>query len=692
MSQAGGGLSEGGSVCINAEANQLGPRFFAPSELAAAAGAGQAGRMDIRHPHAGEPFTDDDSAIAAALEEVSIPTLMCTMVHITGDLSWVRGDIKPAGLFLNEYQGYMDEESKAEVRRRALPEILAYRDNGCELPTEQPDADLLHEMMNFIGCAEIPDEVVPMMLDEMGLGDADVNRIDWADEIAADDKGAFPVVVIGCGQSGLLAGIRLKEAGLPFTIIEKNGGPGGTWWENTYPGARVDVGSHFYCYSFEPSDHWTEYFSQQPELQQYFVDVMKRNEITDHCRFDTEVLGATLDESAGVWTVEIRSGDGVVEMLPARAIISAVGSLNRAKLPEIDGIDDFKGPWFHSTRWDHTVDITGKRFGLIGAGASGFQIAPTIAERVGRLSVFQRTAQWMFPNPNYHEKVPEGQKWAIRHLPFFGRWFRFLQFWPGSGGDMGSSRIDPDYDDSDGYAVSERNLATRGFFEGWIRRQVGDDEDLLAKVIPDYPATGKRTLQDNGSWLAALRRDDVELVRTGIERIEPSGVRTTDGELHEVDVICYASGFHHNRFLWPMDVRGRGGKLLNEYWGEEPTAYLGITVPGFPNLFCMYGPGTNLAHGGSLIFHSECQITYIMGCLKQLLDGGHRMMEPRPEVHDAYSARRSSEIGQMVWSHWSIPHTHYKNANGDVFTLSPWPIHTYQQWTKAPDPSEYTFT
>jgi 4-hydroxyacetophenone monooxygenase len=644
-----------------------------------------------RHPYAGLPFDDDEAAIAAALEEVSIPALLCSLVHMTGDPSWVRGDLRPKGMFLNEYTGFMDPADMAEVRRLALPAIAAYRDGGCVLPDAQPDRALVKEMMDFVAAAPLPDDVVPMMLDEMGLADPDPNRVAWRDAIPADAREAFPVVVIGCGQSGLLTGIRLAEAGIPFTIVEKNGGPGGTWWENRYPGARVDVGSHFYCYSFEPADHWTEWFSQQPELQQYFTDVMHKHRIDEHCRFETEVVSARWDETDGIWRVEIRSADGTTETLEARAVISSVGSLNRPKLPDIEGMDTFAGPSFHSARWDHSVDITGKRFALVGAGASGFQIAPAIADDVAHLSIFQRTAQWMFPNPIYHDKVPEGQKWAIRHLPFFGRWFRFQQFWPGSGGDMSSSRIDPDFDDSDGQAISERNRATRGFFEGWIRDQVGDDPDLLAKVIPDYPATGKRTLQDNGSWLRCLQRDDVDLHRTGIERIEPTGIRTTDGVLHEVDVICYATGFHQNKFLWPMEIAGRDGVTLGEVWGEEPMAHLGITVPGFPNLFCVYGPGTHLAHGGSLIFQSECQVAYVMGCLELLLAEGHRTMEPTQVAHDEYNARRSAEIKTLVWSHWSIEHSYFKNANGDIFTISPWPLHVYQQWTKAPDPGDFVF-
>ena len=644
-----------------------------------------------RHVHAGEPFDDDDAAIAAALEEVSIPALLCSMVHLTGDPGWVRGPLRPAGMMLNEYQGFMDPDDMAEVRRLALPEIIAYRNGGCVLPAEQPDAALVKEMMDFLAVDPLPDDVVAMVLDEMALSDPDPHRVAWRGSIPDDVRDDFPAVVIGCGQSGLLTGIRLAEAGVPFTIIEKNAGPGGTWWENRYPGARVDVGSHFYCYSFEPSDHWTEWFSQQPELQQYFVDVMNKHRIDEHCRFETEVVAAVYDEATQTWQVEVRDADGATSTLEARALISSVGSLNRPKLPDIDGMDCFAGSSFHSARWDHSVDITGKRVALVGAGASGFQIAPAIADDVAHLSVFQRTPQWMFPNPIYHDPVPEGQKWAIRHLPFFGRWFRFLQFWPGSGGDMSYSRIDPGYDDRDGLAVSEINDLTRQFFGGWIREQVGDDEELLDKVLPRYPATGKRTLQDNGSWLRCLKRDDVELFNEGIERIEPTGIRTTDGVLHEVDVICYATGFHHNRFLWPMDIRGRDGLVLGDVWGDEPMAHLGITVPGFPNLFCVYGPGTHLAHGGSLIFQSECQVTYIMGCIELLLAEGHRTMEPLQEVHDAYNARRSAEIKTHVWSHWSIEHSYFKNASGDIFSVSPWPLHVYQQWTKAPDPADFTF-
>lgn len=634
------------------------------------------------------PFTTSDEEIAEALRDVSVPTLMLSLVHMTGDPSLIRGRLRPAGLFLNEVQGFMSDEDQAEARALALEIIRDYRDRGCPEP-EPISPELLHEMMSWLVCEPVPEEYVPMLLEEMELDGTDARRAPVpADRAAA---AAFPVVVIGCGESGLLAGIRLKEAGIPFTIIEKNAGVGGTWWENTYPGARVDVGNHFYCYSFEPSDHWTEFFARQPELQAYFDRVMRKHGVEPHVRFETEVLGATWDDDTATWSVHVRTTDGETETLTARAVISAVGQLNRPHLPDIPGRDDFAGPAFHSARWDHSVELAGKRVAMIGAGASGFQIAPAIADTVGHLTIFQRTAQWMFPNPNYHAQVGPGVRWALRHLPFYGRWYRFLLFWPGCDVGLAAARVDPSYPHQE-RAISESNELTRQIFTDWITSQVGDDPELLAKVIPDYPATGKRTLQDNGSWLQTLRRDHVELVRTGIDHIEPDAVVTVDGVRHPCDVLVFATGFEATKALAPMRIVGRDGVDLREMWGERPAAYLGITVPGFPNFFLLYGPGTHLAHGGSLIFHSECQMRYIGGCLQALIDGGYRTMEPRRDRYEDWHERTQAEIRQLVWAQPSVKHSYFKNSEGEIHGVSPWRLVDYWAWTKAPDLDDYVWT
>jgi 4-hydroxyacetophenone monooxygenase len=223
----------------------------------------------------------------------------------------------------------------------------------------------------------------------------------------------------------------------------------------------------------------------------------------------------------------------------------------------------------------------------------------------------------------------------------------------------------------------------------WMEAQLDGRPDLIDKVVPPYPSSGKRMLQDDGTYLRTLKRPNVELVRIGIERITEDGVVTVDGVHHPADVICYATGFRHNEFLAPMEIKGRKGITLREQWGDEPTAYLGITVPDFPNLFCVYGPGTNLAHSASLFFHSEFQVHYAMDCIRQVLAAGAASIEVRRDVHDEYAERHQAEISQLVWAHPAIRHSHYKNPAGKVFTLSPWPLDVYWQWTREAKADEY---
>jgi 4-hydroxyacetophenone monooxygenase len=637
-----------------------------------------------RHPHAGLPFTAADASdadIAAALADVSVPTLLLSCVHITGDASILDGPLKPQGLFLNEVQGFMSEEDKAKARDFALGVICAWRDRGCPEPAPIGRA-LLQRMMDWLVCESVPDEYVAMLLEEMELDGGGARKAAPVDSAAA---AALPVVVIGCGMSGLLAAIRLQEVGFPYVVIEKNADVGGTWFENAYPGARVDVGNHFYCYSFEASDHWTEFFAQQPELQAYFRRVMEKHGVERHVRWQTEVASAVWDDATATWTVTLDRG----ETLKARAVISAVGQLNRPFIPAVPG--RFDGPAFHTARWDHSVDLTGKRVVMIGAGATGFQVAPAIAERVAHLTILQRSAQWMFPNANYHATVGPGVRWALRHLPFYGRWYRFLIFWPGCDKGLVVAKVDPEWEPQ-AQSISAANDFARLMFTEWITSQLGDRPDLVDKVVPDYPATGKRTLQDNGSWLATLKRPNVTLVRSGVTRLEPNGVVDADGVKHEADVVVWATGFRVNDVLFPMRIVGRGGGDLRERWGIRPRAYLGMTVPDFPNFFMLYGPGTNLASGGSLIFHSECEVRYVIQCLRLLAERGVAAMEPRRDRDEDWYARCQAELKTTVWASPHIAHSFYKNAAGEVHGLSPWRLVDFWAWTRTLDPDDYVLT
>ena len=544
---------------------------------------------DLRNPHVGAPFTDDDAAIAAALEDVSVPVLLCSLVHMTGDPSWIRERSLPSMPNAAGLQGGLDDEELADIRRRAVPAIAAYRDGGC-IPHE-PSRDVLVEMMAFLAGKPLEGIMVPMFLEDMQFDGADSDAISWGDEVSDDGEGGV------AGRRDRLRPVRHPRgdppvAGRPALRDRREGrGSGRYLVGERVPGCAVDVGSHHYCYAFEPSHHWTEYFCQQPELRDYFLGVLDKYELRPHCRFSTAVTSLTWDEPTSTWQVGVRNPDGTMEVLEARFVISAVGSLNIPRLPDIPGMDSFTGPSFHSARWPDGLALTGKGFALVGAGASGFQIAPTIADEVEQLTIFQRTTQWMLPNPLYHTKVPPGDRWAMQHLPFYARWFRFLMLYPGIAMGTEQYRVDPDFRASEGVSVNETNDQRRRQLTAWITMHLEDRPDLIEKSIPDYPAMGKRILQDNGSWLRTLKKPNVELVHTGIERVAPDGVVTVDGEHHDADVICYATGFQHNDFLASMDVTGRNGVSVRDQWGDEPTAYLGNRDPELPEPLLHVRPG-----------------------------------------------------------------------------------------------------
>ena len=533
----------------------------------------------MKREHPVEPITEDDATIAHALESASIPTLMMSLIHLTGDAGLLDGPIRPGRAMMGDVQAGLTAEQKAEVRKQAFEVLRAYRAGGCKLPPP-PAPETIRRMLSFMVGETVPDEYVPMFLEEMELDGEDVRALDWSAVPEARKRG-FHVLVIGAGMSGVLAAIRLEEAGIPYTVVEKNPTVGGTWYENRYPGCRVDVANHFYCYSFEPSHDWSEFFSQRDEIQAYLERTTDRHGVREKTRFETEVVAAHWNEEASHWEVRLRTPGGGEETLSAGAIVSAVGQLNRPRIPDFPGRERFRGAAFHSAEWDDSLDVAGKRVAVVGTGASAFQLVPEVAGQAKKLTVFQRSPCWMLPNPVYHARVSEGKKWLLRHVPAYALWYRFLLFWPGSDGLLPALVMDPEWPHPE-RSVNALNEEMRKAFTAYYESQLEGRPDLLAKVLPTYPPFGKRILQDNGTWLTSLKRENVEVVTAGVREITEEAILDEDGGEHPVDVIVYATGFHANRFLWPMEIRGRGGLGLREHWGEEPRAYLGITVPQLP--------------------------------------------------------------------------------------------------------------
>jgi len=393
------------------------------------------------------------------------------------------------------------------------------------------------------------------------------------------------------------------------------------------------------------------------------------------------------DGGTARWQVRIRDKHGSEEVLEATAVISAVGQLNQPKIPDFKGRDTFKGHAFHTARWRHDIDLGGKRVAVIGTGATAFQVIPEIAPKVKELKVFQRSAPWLAPTPNYHDDVTTGQQWLLEHVPFYAKWYRFWLFWTLTDGVLEGVEVDPTWNDM-AKSVSPANEMLRQMLIHRMQAQAPNRPDLMEKVVPDYPFGSKRALRDNGVYIAALAQPNVQLVTTGVRQIVPKGVVTEDGIEHEVDVIIYGTGFHASDFLRTFKVLGREGIDLHDKWRGDARAYLGMTIPGFPNFFCIYGPNTNIVVNGSIIFFSEASVRYIVNALKLLAERGAKSMEVRKEVHDAFNERVDDANARLAWG---LPgaKSWYKNRFGRV--TQNWPFRLVDYWcaTIAPDPADF---
>ena len=628
----------------------------------------------------------DDDAIRRIVRRAALPPLLAALAQATGDLTLLRDDLRPDPKRARESQGGMTTEQREAARELAAETLSHLRDGGAVPSSPVADTDSLREMMAYAIGERVSDDYLPLLLEELALSGEDLRAPTWHKDTVDRDRD-FHVVIVGAGMSGVLAAHRLQQAGVPYVIIEKNDDVGGTWFENHYPGCRVDVPNHLYSYSFAQRDDWPQQFSPQAALREYFRACADDLGLTGNIRFGTEVVSAEFREVTGDWRLTLRTPDGATETLEANALVSAVGQLNRPSFPAIAGREEFAGPSFHSAEWDHSVDLAGKRVAVIGTGASAIQLIPAIADEVGELLVFQRTPNWLMPTPQYHASMPDEMQWLLANVPHYAQWYRFWLFWRLAEGSLPAARVDPEWPRDNG-SVSALNDELRAMLTQYIETQFADTPELLERVVPDYPPLAKRILLDNGIWATTLKRDDVHLVSDDIERITATSIITADGREHTVDVVVYATGFEASRFLTPMKITGRDGVDLHEHWADDARAYLGITVAGFPNLFCLYGPNTNLVANGSIIFFSECAARYVVGCMHLLLDRKVRALDCRASVFEAYNARVDEGNTQMAWGVSKV-NSWYKNASGRV--TQNWPFSLLEFWerTRQPDPADY---
>ena len=476
------------------------------------------------------------------------------------------------------------------------------------------------------------------------------------------------VVILGAGMSGLCMAIKLREAGINrFEIIEKNSDVGGTWHENTYPGACCDVPSTLYSFSFEPNPDWSRTYSPQIEIKRYFEHCADKYALRPHIRFNCEAVSADYQQDDGHWVVTLANG----EQLCSRILISGIGQLNRPNIPHFDGAEQFKGEAFHSARWNHDLDLNGKRIAVIGSAASAIQLIPHLAKQAEQLYVYQRSASYIIPRGD--KAYSATAKRLFRKFPWTQKVLRLYYYLRQDYFTFGAM-----------LAGSLRGKIIKWMTSQYLNASISNP-DLRAVLRPDYPLGCKRVLVSD-DFYQAFEEDGAEVVTSPISGMNSEGVITNDSIKRPVDVIVYATGFQATDFLVPLTVHGENGVELNAVWRDGAEAHRGVALAGFPNFYMLYGPNTNLGHS-SIIYMVEKQVGYLMQCITKTLKEDLRSLQPTTDAQQAFNTRMQSALADTVWGgdcgSW------YKNASGKIINNWPYTTTRFGREMKTVDFDEY---
>jgi 4-hydroxyacetophenone monooxygenase len=532
------------------------------------------------------------------------------------------------------------------INEKAVAFLKSYRELGAGA-IEFGVPERLQRSLGFTAGVEIPDEDLDQWHEELGL-DPRARGLEWTVTPEPAVLENFSVIVIGAGMGGLNAAVQLKQAGITYQLIEKDPQVGGTWYENHYPGARLDTDSRSYTHLYGAYFGYAARFNEWSENERYFNWVADAFDLREDIVFNTEVISLVWDDESSVWVVTTEGPQGR-QVSRVNAVISAVGILNRPNLPEIEGASDFNGLSWHTARWPEGFDLKGKKLAVIGSACTAYQMVPELALEAEHLYMFQRTPQWQFPVDNYRSEFPPQVTWLDRNFPYYVNFNRFRVCSQTVYALGATLDIDPDFKDP--YSPSAVIKEKRDECIAFLARKFEGRPDLLEKMIPAHPPYSARpvVVDEEYGVADALMRDNVTLISDAIERINETGIES-GGEQYDVDVIVYATGFKPNENLWPMEIHGRGGQRMEELWARTgPQAYLGAMVPGFPNFWMIFGPNTA---GGLPIAASEELVTrYTLECLERLIqDGGMGSIEVTEELYRTYNEETDRRNETKVWS------------------------------------------
>ncbi len=573
-----------------------------------------------------------------------------------------------------ERAGVTDAETRDALVTAVIDAINAPRPVDAPAPD---DPELFARLLPLALGSDVAAEFVPLLLEQGGF---QLSQPTLPRTVAIPDTTS--VAIIGAGLAGIISALAAADAGVKYQIFDRNDEVGGTWLTTRYPGIGVDTPSAYYSLSREVNPEWTSYYPQGAEYQNYLVALADKYGLREHTRFGTEVEVLWWDEDGQRWQIYTVGRDGTSDVSYATVVVTAAGYLNRPRWPEVKGRESFEGISIHSAQWDPSLDLTGKRVAVIGAGCTAVQIVDACVDEVEHLTVFQRQPHWVAPRKRLTDDVPEHRRYLGRHVPFYANWHRLKSYWATADNNYPVILRDPEWA-RDHLSISQANDVLLQMCMTYINETFGEGSELAKKVTPDFAPYGKRIVRDPGGYYAALTRDHVDVEAGEPAGVNAKGIVTQDGRQIDLDVIIYATGYHLD-FLSTVDIRGRGCRTLRDEWGDSPRSYRGGTVPGFPNLFINSAPNYSPGHGAGANFSMEVMAHYIIECLQLMALRKAATMEVTREAYDEYVAQIDDAMSRTVWCHTPNAHTYYRSGSGRVVVATPYRLVDIWQQHRAP--------
>lgn len=624
----------------------------------------------------------NEDFICASLDIIDVNALRLALYQITQDKELESMHVTQAQYLNGAVIDYvLSEEDQKIVKAKALEYLLQGPHDMPAPPTREETSRL----MDIFSDIPMRDKEGFSFDYEEGFEELAFEEfprdVKWTKGTpAAEELAKWKVTIVGAGINGIAAAIPFKRLGIPFDIIERQGKTGGTWAQNTYPNVRVDSPSCLFQYRFTKNYKWDEYFPAGAKVKEYLQYVAEEYGIAEHIKHDREVVAAKWDPTISKWNMTIKHKDGSLEKLQPNFIVSGSGLFSTPNLPDIKGIQSYKGPIFHTSNWDHSVDYHDKNIGLIGTGSTGTQLAPALAIAAKKLTVYQRTANWIVPFDLFNSKISENSNWLYQNMPFYWNWYSYGSFFK-SLNFFTVQALDEEWR-AKGGEISERNDNVRAALTDFILQCLGDRKDLIAKMVPKHAPMVRRMVVDNGFY-NTVKRHNVDLVTDDIECVTETGIITKDGIERQFDMIVLGAGFKVAQYFWPVEYEGTEGMTLKKLWEKDGArSYLGMTMPNYPNLFTSYGPN-HQPRAGSLHSFGEKWGRYAAMSIIKVIEQGAKSIEVKREVFDEYNTRLDVAMKKLIWE--CEGSGYFVNEHGRQGVNMPWTTAEYHPMVQQPN-------